>query len=65
MSAQGLPALLGYLAVVVVQDACSLLSSADPDIKAAAERNQVHRYLLQHSVFRCVVLIGGIRQWHS
>jgi hypothetical protein len=51
-SAQGMPALFLYLAVVVVQDACDLLSNEDKDIRAAAKANPVHKYLLQHKVFR-------------
>lgn len=51
-SARGLPALFQYLAVVVVQDACDLLSSEDPDIRTAARANPVHKYLLTNQTFR-------------
>lgn len=53
-SARGFPALLEYLAVVVVQDACALLSSSDADTQAAARANVVHRHLLKNQAFRYV-----------
>jgi hypothetical protein len=52
-SARGYPLLLWYLAVVMVQDGCALLSSSDPETLAAANANPVHRLLLKHKVFRC------------
>jgi hypothetical protein len=51
-SAAVLPVVLQYLAVVLVQDACELLSSSDPDIKAAAEANRAHQHLRTSQVFR-------------
>lgn len=47
-----MPAVFQYLAVTAVQDACALLSSDDADVRAAAEANPVHKYLMKHKVFR-------------
>jgi hypothetical protein len=52
-SARGMPAVLSYLAEIVVQDACELLSSADPALLAAAKANPVHQFLLTKELFRC------------
>jgi hypothetical protein len=41
-SARALPEVLAYLAEVVVQDACELLSSDDEAVRRAAEDNPVH-----------------------
>jgi hypothetical protein len=46
------PKVLAYLAQVVVQDACELLSSEETDVRAAAEGNPIHRFLLEHQGFR-------------
>lgn len=54
-SARAIPALLQYLATVLVQDACDLLSSQDDDVKAAAEANPVHKFLLSKPEFRCTI----------
>lgn len=51
-SARGMPAVLSYLAEIVVQDACELLSSADPALLAAAKANPVHQFLLTKELFR-------------
>lgn len=51
-SARATPVVLQYLAVVLVQDACDLLSSEDADIRAAAEANPVHKRLLKEKAFR-------------
>ena len=52
LSAQALPQVLSYLAEVVVQDACDLLSSKDANTKDAAEACPVHVFLLQHADFK-------------
>lgn len=40
------------LAAVAVQDACDLLSSQDAKLRAAAEANPVHQFLLRNNVFK-------------
>ncbi|KIZ01165.1 hypothetical protein MNEG_6795 [Monoraphidium neglectum] len=50
------PKVLAYLAQVVVQDACELLSSEETDVRAAAEGNPIHRFLLEHQGFRHVLM---------
>lgn len=51
-SARAIPEVLSYLGEVVVQDACALLSSSNPEVRAAAEANAVHKYLLANAGFR-------------
>jgi hypothetical protein len=47
-----MPDVLSYLGEVVVQDACELLSSDDTQVRAAAEANPVHAFLLESPRFR-------------
>lgn len=52
-SARAEPEVVHYLGEVVVQDACDLLSDPDPRLRAAAEANLVHKYMLANECFRC------------
>ena len=64
-SARAILAVLQYLAVVLVQDACDLLSSDDADIKAAAEANPLHKLLLKEKAFTCDLLPSLSPAWLS
>lgn len=52
-SALAAPEVLDYLADVLVQDACDMLLSTDAKLRAAAESNPVHQFLLTLPDFRC------------
>lgn len=51
-SARALVPLLEYLARVLLQDACALLSSGCEAVRKAAEANSVHKELLSWPEFR-------------
>jgi hypothetical protein len=56
-----MPDVLAYLGEVVVQDACELLTSDDTQVRAAAEANPVHAFLLGCPRFRWEVGFDGLR----
>jgi hypothetical protein len=60
-SARAMPDVLAYLGEVVVQDACELLTSDDTQVRAAAEANPVHAFLLGCPRFRWEVGFDGLR----
>lgn len=57
-SARAMVPLLEYLARVLLQDACALLSSNCEAVKKAAEANPVHKELLSWQEFRSVDIPG-------